>query len=358
MNTSAKGEGIRMERRVRPRIIGGIFGLEEVQGVKSYTPPFLNGRDIFLVNARSGLMLLVELLSPGQVWMPSYVCGSMLQAVDGSVTRVRFYEVNYDLSITSMKWIKNIQRGDLVILIDYFGFSCESSYTIRAREQGAWVLEDACQALLSQDVGKNSDFVLFSPRKFLGIPDGGILTVNSGLNFDEVILQSPPADWHLKALFATILRREFDIHGGERRWFELFQETENECPVGRFAMSELSKALLMNSFDYSTIAERRIENYQFLMDELGDLSLFPKLFPGVVPMGFPIHVKNRDQVRRMLFDHGIYPPVHWPIQGIVPEGFRESHKLADEIMTLPCDQRYSNRDMSRMTQLVLKEVGR
>lgn len=347
-----------MAGRVRPRIIGGIFGLEEAHEANGCTPPFLKDGDIFLVNARSGLLLLVELLLPGQVWMPSYVCGPMLQAVDKSVTRVRFYEVNYDLSVPSLEWVDCIQRGDLVILIDYFGFPCESSCTIRVREQGAWVLEDACQALLSEDIGRFSDFVLFSPRKFLGVPDGGILTLNCETDFDGIDLESPPTEWFLKTLFATILRREFDIHGGGRRWFKLFREAENECPIGHYAMSDLSKTLLMQGFNYSEVSQRRIENYHILNAKLDRLALFPKLSSGIVPLGFPIRVKNRDQVRHMLFDHGIYPPVHWPIQGIVPEGFRESHKLANEIMTLPCDQRYSSKDMHRMAQLVLKGVQR
>jgi hypothetical protein len=89
---------------------------------------------------------------------------------------------------------------------------------------------------------------------------------------------------------------------------------------------------------------------------LGDIALFPGLSPEVVPLGFPIRVRNRDQIRQALFEHDIYPPVHWPIQGIVPAEFRDSHRLSAEIMTLLCDQRYSRQDMDRMAQLVLQEL--
>lgn len=43
--------------------------------------------------------------------------------------------------------------------------------------------------------------------------------------------------------------------------------------------------------------------------------------------------KEEGRFRQALFDHEIYPPVHWPIKGIVPEKFRDSHQLSDEIMT-------------------------
>ena len=331
--------------------MGGMFALEGISNANSTTPRFLNEKHILLANARSGIALVMGLLSPSCIWMPSYLCGSMLKAVNAPMSSLKFYEVTYDLVPSSLDWLNNIQPKDLVVLVDYFGFPCNPYWIKRAKEQGAWVLEDACQALLSEEVGRFSDFVLFSPRKFLGIPDGGILTFHHQLAFDPE-LESPPAAWWLKAFSAIVLRGEFDLQGGSRRWFELFQESELGAPIGPYAMSELSRMLLQHSFDYRKIAQKRIENYQLLLDRLIEVALFPSLPPGVVPLGFPIRVKNRDQVRRALFDHEIYPPVHWPIKGIIPEKFRGSHQLSAEIMTLPCDQRYNRRDMEQMAGLV------
>jgi dTDP-4-amino-4,6-dideoxygalactose transaminase len=334
-----------------------MFGLEKIiPNANDRIPPFLKGRDIFLANARSGIWLLTERLSPSQVWMPSYLCGGMLTAVDQSATKVRFYEVNFDLAMPSSAWLDNVQPGDLVILIDYFGFPCDSSCATWAKEQGAWVLEDAAQALLSGEVGRFSDFVLFSPRKFLGVPDGGVLVLNHELDLHDIGLSPSPEKWWLKAFYAGVLRREFDIYGENRRWFELFQQTEPTGPIGYYAMSELSKALLMHSFDYSTIAQRRIDNYKFLAQVLADIALFPSLPADTVPLGFPVRVKNRDRLRQVLFNRQIYPPVHWPIQDIVPRKFEDSHRLANEIMTLPCDQRYNQQDMKRMTRIICKEL--
>lgn len=175
---------------------------------------------------------------------------------------------------------------------------------------------------------------------------------------DNVKLESAPADWWLKALLAVVLRREFDIHGGNRLWFKLYQETEAQSPIGAYAMSELSRLLLMHCIDYQEMAKKRIVNYQELARVLGAVALFPNLPPGVVPVGFPIRVEKRDMLRRMLFEHQIYPPVHWPIEGLVPESYQDSHRLAENIMTLPCDQRYTAQDMQRMADLVRNGLGR
>jgi len=331
------------------RIIGGMFGLDDLLPSHPTSPPFLSdGRTIMLLNARSGIWLLIGQLSPSQTWLPSYLCPSVLQGVNPHRTRVRFYPVDYDLRISTKTWIDEVRAGDLVVLIDYFGFPCDRECARLARERGARVVEDACQALLSGGVGLHADFVLFSPRKFLGVPDGGVLILKSGADMPDVPLASPPVTWSLKALEIAILRREFDRYGGSRRWFELSREDKRDCPVGAYAMSELSHDLLVHGFDYQAIARRRRQNYSFLADELSEVALFPDLPPEVVPLGFPIRVAERERIRNALFDAGIFPPVHWEIRGCVPEGFRESHRLSEEIMTLLCDQRYDQEDLCRM----------
>lgn len=108
----------------------------------------------------------------------------------------------------------------------------------------------------------------------------------------------------------------------------------------------------MHSIDYKAMAQKRTHNYEELARVLGTVALFPNLPPGVVPVGFPIRVEKRDMLRRMLFEHEIYPPVHRPIEELVPESHQDSHRLAASIMTLPCDQRYTMQDMERMADFV------
>ena len=41
---------------------------------------------------------------------------------------------------------------------------------------------------------------------------------------------------------------------------------------------------------------------------------------------------------------------------IAPEEFKDSRKLADEIMTLPWDQRHGRHNIKRITEIMLKEL--
>ena len=89
-----------MHSETRPRIIGGMFGLQAMPHAHAARPPFLYDGALLLANARSGISLLVELLSPAHIWMPSYLCAVMVKAVDGLKVAVSFYEVTYDFIST------------------------------------------------------------------------------------------------------------------------------------------------------------------------------------------------------------------------------------------------------------------
>ena len=338
------------------RIIGGMFGLEDLVFREDEAPAFLNQDALLLANARCGISILLECLAPERVWMPSYLCPTMLDAVHPWAGEIAFFEVDERLMIPSRAWLESVHEGDIVFLIDYFGFPCDASVAVEVRKRGAWVAEDASQALLSPGVGVDADAVLFSPRKFFGVPDGGILHLNTRarerLNPEEVALEAAPRAWAMSTLRAAVLRREFDRHGGGREWFALFQENESRVPIGHYRMSETTGMLLRHAIDYEAAAQRRTRNYQRLAGGLSELALYPELPAGVVPAGFPISLERRDAVRAALFEEEIYPPVHWQLDGVTPERYTGSHHLAARIMTLPCDQRYDTADIERIVRAV------
>jgi hypothetical protein len=337
-------------------IMGGMFGLEiEIQGGlgSALQPQILTGPHLRLATARSAFTLLVRTLRPTAVWLPSYFCGVVLEAFSGSNLLLNFYAIDEDLNISDDAWIATVQPGDMVIFIDYFGFNAWEPYGMRVKERRAWVVEDACQAMLNTRFSSHADYVIASPRKFVGVPEGGILLAQHGASLPSEKLSPAPPQWRLGSLKASQLRAEFDRHGGDRKWFELFRATDPNGPTEPCPMSELSSLLLDHAVDYQGIAADRRRNFSRLAVALPGFALFREISDDAVPLGFPVRLRERDRVRQGLFDHEIFPPVHWPIEGVVPAEFESSHRLAAEIMTLPCDQRYSLAEMEWMIQAFL-----
>ena len=327
------------------KIIGGVFGLEPGVSTPATSQAFLTETCLLLATARSAFRLLERHLQPRRVWLPSYLCAVMLEAFEQ--TPIHFYAMDEHLRPAD-GWLCEIRPGDVVIFIDYFGFAFWEEHGREARRSGAWVVEDACQAMLNDRFSEHSHYVITSPRKFVGVPDGGVLLAAAGTDLPPCELPAPSAEWWLGALAAAQLRGEFDRHGGDRGWFHLFQQAEAASPCEPTRMSELSSLLLRHSINYDAVTRRRRENYRVLASELKHLAMFPDLPSHVTPLGFPIRILDRDRTRHILFGGDIYPPVHWPLAGAVPAVFTASHQLSDEIMTLPCDQRYDVGEMQRM----------
>jgi dTDP-4-amino-4,6-dideoxygalactose transaminase len=337
-------------------IIGGMFGLQATPDEDAQYPPFLADTSFFLINSRSSIWYLINSLKPRQVWCPSYLCHTIIDAINRTESRINFFEVDDQLSIPKNNWVKKVEKGDIVIFINYFGFPTEERILSDVKEAGAWIVSDSSQTLFLSNGEDNIDFSIYSPRKIIGIVDGGIICQHSKLEMDMIKLEQPEDSWWLRAFQASILRRDFDIQGNDRKWFEIFQETEKESPIGAYKMSDLSKGLLLNHFNYNRIFDKRRENYSTLATRLESIALKPYLPENVAPLGFPIIVSNRDSVRESLFKNQIYPPVHWDIKNWTPERFRKSHALSREIMTIPCDQRYDTDTMEMIADHLLRVI--
>ena len=107
----------------------------------------------------------------------------------------------------------------------------------RAREHGAFVVRDSSQALLSQIQTGSAHYTIFSPRKFLGVPDGGVLFCGSGEESPGAPEKTPAREWRKLAIKAATLRSEFDLGDAQNGWFRVFQQAETLMPVGCFKMS-------------------------------------------------------------------------------------------------------------------------
>lgn len=335
----------------RSMLVGGVFALE--LSTHPAPPPFVDPQAVAFVNARSALHTLLRHLSPRTLWLPSYLCEAVVVAAHG-LCALEFYDVGGDLRVRAGRWLERVRQGDAVLVIDYFGFRRWVPIATALRERGAAIIEDAAQALFLTRAPE-ADFIIYSPRKFVGVADGGILRARASP--PPHAEATPPLQWWLKAFGARLLRGEYDRGGASRRWFDLFQESEREAPVGPYRISDMSLAQLCYAIDYGHVQRRRVANYRVLADVLSDLAVYPDLDEGVVPLGFPVRVPERHRVCEALYREDIYPPVHWSIRGVVPDEFTDSHRLAAEALTIPCDQRYDATTMGRTAAAVRRALG-
>lgn len=330
---------------------GGVFALSDA-AVSQFDADTANPgfESAFLgFNARSALNRLLLHLKPAKVWLPAYLCPDLLKALPPGQNWA-YYALDRHLQPAASELLEKILPGDLVLAIAYLGFAPDPNWLMQIRGLGAEIVLDASQALFLKPTHPR-DYLLYSPRKWGGLSDGGILIGPDLPPQPDRNLRPPPA-WQ-KLHQAQVLRREFDAQGHnhlalQAEWFGLFREAEAQQPVGNWAMTDDSQIRLKLLLQDPRIPLLRRKNYQRLLAKLADWALFPALPLETVPLAFALRVRQRDALQHALAEKQIYCPIYWPLADCVPGSFSESHTLSEQILALPCDQRYNETDMEKI----------
>ena len=296
--------------------IGGYFELDGGGG----TSPLPDG--VLLNSGRNALRHVVRKLGVKRILVPYYTCSVVWDALKAEGCELEFYEIGADFKPRTI-----FSQNDFVLYTNYFG--CCGGIVDELVEDCSNLIVDCAQAYYASPKGRAS---FSSPRKFFGIPDGGVAYgVGSG-EYDEDVSNGRMG--HL------IERRE---HGATPRGYELFRKAEDSLDdADVMEMSSFTRECLYH-VDAQASRKRRLENFAYLHKHLP--TAFPlALADDDVPMVYP-YITDDPQLRKRLIDAKIYVASYWP-------GVDHCNDLRERILPLPIDQRYDEEDMKRIVEVI------
>lgn len=285
----------------------------------------------------------------GRVLLPDYLCGSMLLPVKALELEYGFYPIDEVLELEEQTFTALYKPNTIVLVINYYGLKDLTKQVsfIRSLDKDAIIIEDDVQAYFEfkKPLG-DVDFKFTSLRKTFAVPDGGLVKTKHQLPVIEI----PNTFGQYKAAGA-LLKSFREGNFTDQIYLELFEKGESivdrelEC-----GMSQIAEKLF-GSLDEERVKVRRLNNAQYLIEQLEKIGIEPMLplIDGHVPLFVPIILQNRNEVRKRLFQHEVYCPVHWPLEGM-PIG--RGSDMADHELSLIVDQRYSIRDMNEIINLL------
>jgi dTDP-4-amino-4,6-dideoxygalactose transaminase len=330
------------------RLIGGFFGLELPAPRGGFAELWHVTEGPTFANARSAFAALIQAVDPPRVWLPAYICEELVKVVPGE--KLAFYPVGEKLMPVTGILESSTRPGDIVLGVNYFGRPPHLAFLeFVERRQDLVFVEDCAQSI---DTGMPpwGHWRLFSPRKLMGVPDGGLLLASS-----THPLTVPPSSpmFDMSTFEASIRRFEDEGETQNAAWHAANQMRESAESVSNRRMSRLSGALL-HLLDPTPIIARRRANFAALQERLTRLSFLNDGSPAYVPFGFPIRLARgkRDGIISELASTGIFVARHWNKLPSPAQIFQNEHRLASELMTLPCDQRYGPDDIARIAAAV------
>ena len=298
------------------------------------------------------------------VLLPPFTCHSVIEPFVKDGYRVFYHRITRDLTCDRELFLEDLDRirPSVVIVHGQFGFDTLVSVKDiiqNIKTTGVLVIEDITHTLYSDIERTYADYYIFDFERWTALPDGeGVISTKKSFPFRPFKADIELQEKRLEAFHAKYLYIEKNI-GEKEDYLELFNEAE-ELSLSRktiYAMSPVSKRIQSN-LDIDFLKTRRRENYTVLLRGLKNSSIvqpvFDELEEGIVPMYFALYVKcNRIKLRVCLSENCIYSKVKW---SKAPESKgdkdRKTESLYDNILALPCDQRYDQEDMNRIIEVI------
>ena len=306
--------------------IGGYIELDK------YTLPMLHDGAIALNCGRCALAYLIRAKKIKKLLMPRFNCASVIQLCLREHVVVRYY----DITETFLPEQVDLEKDEWLYLINYYG-QLSNEQIVGYSNIYKRVIVDNAQAYFQMPV--NGVDTLYTCRKFFGVPDGAFLYTDTKLNVPL------PRD-------ESFERMHFLLGRFERTASEFYQESVQN---NRFFADEDIKTMsrltnnLLHALDYSDICKRRTDNFICLHQLLGNRNGLELKIPEGAFM-YPLYLDDGVAIRRELQKMKIYIPVLWP--NVLEEEESLERRFAENILPLPCDQRYGSEEMLYMAKTI------
>lgn len=323
--------------------MGGYFGLE----LPDYGEPFSDAMKF--QSARSALRFILEKSDIEKLYLPSLICDSIVNAVRDAGIEMKFYNINKE-------FLPDVDSRDIdfqctFLLVNYFGLRTEALNNYVFEKAKLNFIIDNSQALMSEP-GKEFA-TIYSPRKFMGLPDGGHL-YSSSEKINSCYLDLIQDDSSLKRIQHLLKRLS---HGPRAGYQEFLLAEASLSETFPKKMSALTSRI-MRSVDLGKVSTIRRNNFDILNQTFAPLNILSwSMGDADVPLCYPLLLgQSVISIREDLAEKGIFCPTYWPeAVGRCQPGSTEE-QLINNMLNLPCDQRYSEAGMNHMIEAVLKAI--
>ena len=336
-------------------MIGGEFPIA-VTDILNAQNRHLAAPDVYTYSSgRAALYQILQYLrqkkNVNHVLLPDYLCSSILVPLMELGLDYTFFPINEKLELEPASFKLLYKNGTVVLLINYFGLQDLSSQIklIRNLDDKAIIIEDDVQAYYEFIKPLDGvDFKFTSLRKTFAVPDGGVVKTK-----DHLPRVATPNTFGQYKAAAALLKSMREGNFNDQIYLELFEKGESLINSEQECGMSLIAEKLYSFMNEEHVKVRRLNNADYLVKKLNEIGITPilPLLDNHVPLFIPVVLKDRDAIRKVMFQKEIFCPVHWPLEGM---SVKRGELMAQTELSLIIDQRYGRNDMDNIIA-VLKE---
>ena len=336
-------------------MMGGEFDID-VQRIQSqWQNNILSEGVATFATGRSALYYIIKVAMAekgiAQVMVPDYLCSSVLVPIRKLGFEPLFYPLNDNLEMDKTKFSELYRKGSLVIIINYFGLMDITNQVqyVRELDADAVIVEDDVQAYYEfEKTYTDVEFRFTSLRKWFALPDGGLV---KSKQFPLPSVDTPNTFHQYKVAGSILKTFRNPNYYDDSVYLDLFEKGEGLIDED---IEKGMSAITREHISYTAvdrIAYIRNRNANYIIEGLKHLNIDPILpiTERKTPLFVPIWLEDRNKVRRTMFQHDVFCPVHWPLEGMP---VKKGAEMAEHELSIIIDQRYTHDDMNLILNLI------
>lgn len=300
----------------------------------TYRLPMLHNGAKALNCGRNCLAYLIKARNIKKLLIPYFMCDSVFDLCRKYSVELRFYHINEKFMPEQIQ----LEDDEWLYVMNYYG-QLTQDYLCGLKKEYDRVIIDNAQAYFDEPI-ENTD-TLYTCRKFFGVADGAFLYTDVNLNEDIPLDES-------------FDRMHFLLGRYERSASEFYSEySMNNHMFADEPIKQMSKLTenLLHGIDYTYVKQRRTQNFKAYNEMLGNINQL-ELREAEGAFAYPLMVSNGAALRKALQQKKIYIPTLWPNVLNETETDSTEYRMVDNILPLPCDQRYDINDIKYIADTI------
>lgn len=308
--------------------IGGYLEMERFGGT------MLHEGAIALNCGRNCLGYLIQAKKISKIAVPFFMCDCIFETCKKYGVQLFYYHIKNDFMPDNIPW----DSDTWIYIMNYYG-QLTKEQLLSLKEQYKNIILDNAQAYF--DMPLSGVDTLYTCRKFFGVSDGAFLYTDAVLEDKLIYDESYKRMEYLLGRFERTASEFYEMSVKNNEFFEV-------APIMK--MSKLTENFL-RAIDYKFVKKVRTANFNCLHKRLGHYNLLHLHLPEGA-FAYPLLLKDGVNIRRKLIEKKIYVPTLWPNVTENIQEFSYEAYLAENILPLPCDQRYDTKNMEYVCDVI------
>jgi hypothetical protein len=324
--------------------MGGYFGLD----LPNYGDLYPD--TIKFQSGRAAIRAVLECNGITHVMMPAYICNSIIKAAVDAGLAVEIYDLDELLYPKNLPCLLPDQC--VFIYVNYFGLCQKNINRLLEVISGDRLIIDNSHALFAPHTDVLA--TIYSPRKFVGLPDGGLLKASPLLRITPPTEEDRGSFERIKYL---LTRMAYSAREGYVDFEKARNSLSDTMPL---SMSRLTQRL-MKSIRWDHVIKRRRKNYAAMAKMMGAINdMHWSLGVDDVPLCYPLTLRGCEinKIKNELTARHIFIATYWvdALPRIKAKSIEA--EFISETLFLPIDQRLDSTQIDMIGRLVLELLGK